>query len=311
MAVLGGTLTLLFTSVQRRPLPNSLDDLQSKKKTKNKTSSSTSTSTTQSRCSSAIGSATFRRYPSYRDLKRYCRSTSTKGINIISTGTLPASNVYSVPPTEMSMENGGGHYNQFQTETMGRERRGEEQLTSQVEVHHQEDNQLYQSNHQRTITHHRPSNSVAASVATASRVNIQELMDMIQQQQQTSLSSNNTRMSGNDTEKSSLSSDNGVVGGGSGSGGHSNGNVSLVQLTPSTSFVHTSSVQVGSSTGRNMHQSYIAYSSPSLENDADIYGRRMDELNNEVVTVEVGEQPPVLRPTYVFPSSRPRAVTRD
>ncbi len=361
MAILGGMLTLLFASVQQRPLPNSLDDLQpqkrqkQKKKKKTSSSSSSSASSSTAQCNSILAagySATYRRYPSYRDLKRSGTSggaTKAKGvISVVGQGAaaasaMPISNVYSIAPTEMSLEH---HHHQL-PETLGRAADDDQQLQAeadhqqlingQVEVHHHHQQQQQENNHQRTINIRPMATTVAAS---ASRVNIQELMDMIQlqqqqqQQQQSSLSSTGTRLGGNDTEKSSLSSDNGVSGSGGGrrSGGgsrsNSHGHVSLVQLTPSTSFVHTSSVQVNNSSNSSggslvnlqqhpqqqqvqYHQnSYIAYSSPSLENDANIYGR-MDELNNEVVTVEVGEQPPAIRPTsFVFPPPhRPRAGT--
>ncbi len=363
MAILGGMLTLLFASVQQRPLPNSLDDLQpqkrqkQKKKKKTSSSSSSSASSSTAQCNSILAagySATYRRYPSYRDLKRSGTSggaTKAKGvISVVGQGAaaasaMPISNVYSIAPTEMSLEH---HHHQL-PETLGRAADDDQQLQAeadhqqlingQVEVHHHHQQQQQENNHQRTINIRPMATTVAAS---ASRVNIQELMDMIQlqqqqqQQQQSSLSSTGSRLGGNDTEKSSLSSDNGVSGGGSGGGGrsgggsrsNSHGHVSLVQLTPSTSFVHTSSVQVNNSSNSSggslvnlqqhpqqqqvqYHQnSYIAYSSPSLENDANIYGR-MDELNNEVVTVEVGEQPPAIRPTsFVFPPPhRPRAGT--
>lgn len=223
MAILGGALTLLFSSVQERPLPNSLDDLQSNKL----------------QCSSSNSTATFRRYPSYRDLKSYCRSQANQ---------MSGGNIYTIPPTDGTPSDGTSM-----------------RLTTQ----------------RKSNLDYMPENQQHTS-AVGRNVNMTELMNLIQQQQQTSISSTSTRL-GNETEKSSVSS--------SESNTLSRNQVSLIQMSPSTSFVHTAHMPF------NQQPSYIAYSGPNLENDGDIF---TVELNNEV-TVESSDPVRVVRPSFIFP----------
>lgn len=109
-------------------------------------------------------------------------------------------------------------------------------------------------------------------------VDLKELMNFIQQ---TSTTSNSTRL-GNETEKSSLSSCQ--------SNTLSRGTThvrSLIHMSPSTSFANQLT---------NAGPSYIAYSSPSLEGENDMF---TVELNNEV-TVESADLARVARPSFAY-----------